>query len=234
MSGPGKCENVKIKDFNQAARQHGITAVDGRRGKDDVVDKKDTFVVDGQGRTLSFDHPTVRDIRSSVVARCVEDAGRAQRREEIADRFGVRFGESTVETRCQCEYVGVYSEDGDHLFNIGKDGFGMLKEEEIITRLEQELGQNWRTDLDMDFRAKKLLEKHGIKHDENGQMLSHPCHPGWQFGYDGGPSVGGYNLSVHMSRHDDNTLAISYVEDDGASVTGYLNLRNWTYEQHAN
>lgn len=234
MSGPGKCENVKIKDFNQAARQNGITAVDGKRGEKGNVDSKDTFVVDGQGKTLPFDHPKVRDIRSSIVARCVDDEARSERRAEIADRFGVRFGESTVKTRCQCEYVGVYSENGKHLFNIGKDGFGMLKEEEIITRLEQELGQSWRADLDIDFRAKRLLEKHGIKHDENAQRLSHPCHPGWEFGYNGGPSVGGYNMNVHMSRHDDDTLAISYVEDDGSSVTGYLNLSTWSYEQRAN
>ena len=234
MSGPGKCQNVKIKEFNQAARQHGITAVDGKRGKDGVVDKKDAFVVDGQGKTLSFDHPKVQDIRRSIVARCVDDAAKHGRREQIADRFGVRFSESTVSVRCDCEYVGVYSEDGKHLFNIGKDGRGDLTEEEIITKLEQELGQSWRTDLDMDFRAKRLLEKHGIKHDENGQMLSHPCQPGWQFGYSGGPKYGGYNLSVHMARHDDNTLEISYIEDDGTSVTGYLDLRNWSYEQRAN
>lgn len=234
MSSTGKCQEIKIKDFNQAARQHGITAVDGRWGDKGEVDSRDTFIVDGQGKTLPFDHPKVQDIRRSIVAQCVEDAGRFERREEIAERFGVRFGESTVETRCHCEYVGVYDKGGKHLFNIGKDGFGDLTEEEIITKLEQELGQKWRAELDMDFRAKKLLEKHGIKHDERTQMLSHPCHPGRLLGYTGAPENGGYNLSVHMARHDDNTLKLSYVEDDGTSVTGYLDLRTWSFEQHAN
>lgn len=234
MSSTGKCENVRIKDFNQAARQHGITAVDGRWGDKGEVDSKDTFVVDGQGKSITFDHPAVQNVHRSIVARCVEDAGRAERREQIASRFDVRFGESTVTARCPCEYVGVYSKEGKHLFNISKDGFGDLTEEEIVTKLEQELGQRWRADLDMDFRAKRLLEKHGIKHDEKTQMLSHPCHPGRLFGYSGGPSVGGYNLSVHMARHDDNTLEISYVEDDGTSVTGYLDLRDWAYEQREN
>ena len=124
MGSTGKCQNVKIKDFNQAARQHGITAVDGRWGDKGEVDSRDTFVVDGQGKTLPFDHPKVQDIRRSIVARCVEDEGRDERREEIADRFGVRIGESTESARCHCEFVGVYSKDGKHLFNIEKDGFG--------------------------------------------------------------------------------------------------------------
>jgi hypothetical protein len=85
----------------------------------------------------------------------------------------------------------------------------------------------------MDFHAKRLLEKHGVKHDENSQSLTHSCHPGRLFKYAGAPEHGGYNLDVHMSRHDDNTLAISYLEDDGSRFVGYLNLQTWSYEQHA-
>ena len=235
MGEPVQCGRVSIRDFNIEGRARGVSVIDEPGHENGVADEGDTFVSvtsDGQSRILRFDHPAVQGTGMSVLAKCREVVGRSSRREQIQEHFGVRFGESMVRARCACEYVGVYDESGTHLFDIMRGGVERwVSEEHIISELERNLGIQWNTKLDVDFRAKTLMRRHGIELDEGRNEMINPRQPGARFILNGDPDHGGYNMNVHVSPHDENTLAIDYEEDDGNRAVGYLDLSSWTYTE---